>query len=264
MDVFVFDPNVLPYTLPFTDVNIIRYNTTKERDEAVKKAKLCVSIGGDGTFLSMIRYVVHTTDYTNKVFMGLNKGSLGFLTAGEIATTTLADFVNETNIVKRHLLRVQTLTSNSYQMSYQMQCFKVLNEITITGQDRGKLFNATVSFDNHSVLYSGDGIIVSSPTGATAYNLSAGGPILYPTYKSCIVTPINPFTLADRSLVLPDDVNIDIAVKDAVVFGDGLKRADSFTGNIKVSIDSCPIKVLQTSKFIDIIEHKLGWNRSIK
>lgn len=195
----------------------------------IHKADVVVVLGGDGTILSASRII----EGRKIPIIGINMGTLGFMT--EIPKTELFEtldriFSGEYEIEQRSMIRTQVIRQNSIVVDYLG-----LNDTVI-----GKAVMARIAvFDlmiNNTYVSSirADGIIISTPTGSTAYNLSAGGPILFPTLKGLVFTPICPHTLTVRPVVLPDDFVIEIILSsDIEVFltVDGqinfpLKKAD--------------------------------------
>jgi len=175
-------------------------------EEMCAKADFLVSLGGDGTLLSLVRrsYGHH------KPVVGINAGNLGFL-----ADITLDD-------VDAFLVR---LLSGEYRIDDRMMIegyiakssgekkrFIAFNDVVITSPEPSKMVKVNASIDGERFnSYTGDGLIISTPTGSTAYNLSAGGPILYPLTQAFILTPVLAHSLANqRPLVVPADFNIEL------------------------------------------------------
>ncbi len=171
---------------------------------------LAVCLGGDGTLLRAARAAAGT----GVKVIGINSGSLGFLSASE-ATNNFTEIIEailkgNVNEQERMLLGI-TITRNG-QTAFT-DC--ALNECVIkTCQARAVTLSASYAGEEIKEFF-GDGLIISTPTGSTAYNLAAGGPIAYPTLDAFILTPICPHTLAQRPLVLPahKPVTIQIAPK---------------------------------------------------
>jgi NAD+ kinase len=172
-------------------------------DEFPGAIDLMVVLGGDGTMLHAVRLL----DGRNVPVLGVNLGSLGFLTAITAREVfPLLDEISAGNFVtnERMLLSV-TVERDGKSASY-----KVLNDAVIKGEN-ARLVNLETRINQEYVnTYRADGLIVATPTGSTAYSLSANGPILYPTIHSIIVAPICPFNLTNRPVVIPDWMKVEI------------------------------------------------------
>lgn len=174
---------------------------------AVQSSDAVVVLGGDGTMLTASRIIGG-----KKIpIIGINMGSLGFIT--EIPRKDLFDsleqiFSGNYEIEERSMLSAQVLRDEQVINKYLG-----LNDLVIGKGIMAKISDFDLFINNTYVsTIKADGIIISTPTGSTAYNLSAGGPILYPTLKGLVFTPICPHTLSVRPLVLPDDFVIDVVV----------------------------------------------------
>jgi NAD+ kinase len=167
-----------------------------------------VVLGGDGTMISAARLVAGR----NIPIMGVNLGGLGFITEinkDDIFAAFEQVLEGRCRIQERIMLDALLLKS-----SKEASRFTALNDIVINKGALARMFEMeTFVQDAYLTTYSADGLIISTPTGSTAYSLAAGGPILYPTLNSIIVTPICPHTLTNRPLVLPDDSVIRVVPK---------------------------------------------------
>ena len=170
---------------------------------------VAVSLGGDGTFLRVVRLAAEA----DVPVLGVNFGRLGYLPdlVPEQVREGLANvFEGKASIEERCALEV-TVTDRSVAVPTEL--LLALNEVVIEKIDFGHTVRLATSIDDEEALtYSADGIIVATPTGSTAYNLSAGGPILAPTLRAMVVTPVAPHFSLDRSLVLTDAQRVTIAV----------------------------------------------------
>ena len=173
-------------------------------------ADALVVLGGDGTLLAASRLL---QDRTIPV-LGVNLGSLGFLTE-----TTLAELYPTLQAVvdgryaheERRLLRAVVHRRGRAELTAD-----VLNDVVLTKAGPSRVIEIDVVVDGRFVSsFRADGIIVSSPTGSTAYNLAAGGPILHPTLPAVVVTPICPHMLANRPLVIGDESLVEVRLRDA-------------------------------------------------
>jgi NAD+ kinase len=167
-----------------------------------------IVLGGDGTLLSMARAVGDL----GVPILGVNLGGLGFLTA-----TTLAEMLpalerwvaGEMEVEDRMMLSARVVRGGQPTGE-----FIALNDVVITKSAMSRIIDLSVSVDGrHATSYRADGLIISTPTGSTAYNLSAGGPILVPTMDAIVLTPIAPHTLSNRPIVLPGAQRVDVELR---------------------------------------------------
>jgi NAD+ kinase len=175
-------------------------------DEMCHRSDFLVSLGGDGTLLSLVRRS-HGYD---KPVVGINAGNLGFL-----ADITIDDvdmfldrlLIGEYRVDDRMMIEGYIRKSSGSKIS-----FIAFNDVVITSPEPSKMVKVNASIDGERFnSYSGDGLIISTPTGSTAYNLSAGGPILYPLTQAFIITPVLAHSLANqRPLVVPSDFSIEL------------------------------------------------------
>lgn len=176
------------------------------RDVMEMKPDLLISLGGDGTILD----TVVLTKLSKTPVLGINLGRLGFLAAvnKEESFQAILDFETSNKIEERTLLSVNSNIPIFINENI------ALNDLTFLRANTSSMIEVTV-FANGELLnvYIADGLIVSSSTGSTGYNLSCGGPILHPSTSSIIITPIAPHNLNVRPIVLPDDTLLSFEVK---------------------------------------------------
>ena len=162
----------------------------------VDQVDLLVVLGGDGTYLKAIRLL----NGRQTPIVGVNLGSLGFLTdnrLGELYPMMEAALSQQMDKRPRSVLHIS--------VDHQTQ-FLALNDMVIERGDRTQLLNIGIYCDDQLVTETkADGVVVASPTGSTAYNLAAGGPLLHPQVKAMVVTPICPHSLTTRPMIFPDD-----------------------------------------------------------
>ncbi len=177
------------------------------RDRIAKRADLVLVLGGDGTLLSVARQAPSSTPV-----LGINVGVLGFLTGlrREEALARLDEVLAGGFREDRRRRLEVSVPERSSRRSYLALNDAVLNKEAIA---RISTFSITVA-GRPIAEFRADGVIVSTPTGSTAYNLSAGGPILHPALPAVVVTPICPHTLTQRPLVLPSSTSIGLTVLD--------------------------------------------------
>ena len=164
----------------------------------VPEAEMALSLGGDGTFLTTAMWVSRQ----GMPILGINMGHLGYLTTGRLdENSEVIDDVLAGNyrIEERSMLQVEC-------DQVDIQHPWALNEVAILRHDTSSMLDMETSLRSHTLTtYRGDGLIVSTPTGSTAYNLSVGGPILEPTTSCLVLSPISPHSLTMRPLVVRDD-----------------------------------------------------------
>ena len=181
------------------------FNAEKGLDDSFD---MFVSFGGDGTVLRAITYVRDL----NIPIVGVNTGRLGFLSTfkKEDVRKVVKEFVaGEYTIVERSLVEVKT---NPVMPEFENLNF-ALNEVTVSRKDTTSMITVETHLNNEYLTsYWADGLIVATPTGSTGYSLSCGGPVIAPTAKSLILTPIAPHNLNARPLVISDDTEIRLRV----------------------------------------------------
>jgi NAD+ kinase len=175
------------------------------------KSDVIISIGGDGTFLRASKY-----SFLKEIpVMGINVGNLGFLTVVETCDIYKALdrlLENKYEIEKRMLLEGRFF-KNSKVIENKELPYLALNEFAITRSMLGKIIRFEIIVNKISIKkFAADGIIISTPTGSTAYSLSAGGPIVEPKSEVIIITPICPHTLLSRSIILSPENDLEIMV----------------------------------------------------
>jgi NAD+ kinase len=233
----------------------------QSRDVLAEKVDLLVVLGGDGTLLAVARAIGSAP----VPILGVNLGQLGFLAevAPEEQLETL-DYVlgGEFDTVARMRLEVR-----AERRGTEIARALALNDLVIKGSDLARMIDLETRTDGARVgVYHGDGLIVSTPTGSTAYNLSAGGPILMPGSRVFVLTPICPHTLTQRPLVLPETARVEIEVRPrdggAQLTVDGQVGARLESGDrVHVAVSAHPAHFVVSpfrSRF-DVLRTKLGW-----
>jgi len=225
---------------------------------------MLVSLGGDGTLLNLVG---HINNYDLPI-VGVNLGGLGFLTefTPESLFETLDKIIEGEFEIQNRLALRSTLIRNNRKTAEHT----ALNDVVITHQKLARLIEITAFFDEDYVTtYQADGLIICTPTGSTAYSLSAGGPILEPTLDAILLTPICPHTITNRPILVPGNTNIRIAVPkpnmNATMTIDGqigvpIQKDDS----IEVKRSPKPIRLVKCPKtsFFEVLRNKLGWSGS--
>ncbi|MBE6310341.1 MAG: NAD kinase [Bacteroidales bacterium] len=223
-------------------------------------ADIAISLGGDGTFLRTAKRV----SAKNIPILGINTGHLGYLTDAKMdeAETVINDLMNNKYKIEcRTLIEVVSLDENN-----PIDEPFALNEVAILRQDTSSIISIETSVnDSYLTTYKGDGLIVSTPTGSTAYNLSVGGPILDPNSQNIVISPISPHSLTMRPLVMRDDVEISIkAFSRAEMFNVSIDgRSNPIPIDTPIVLRKAPhtIKVIQSLRhsFADTLRSKLMW-----
>ena len=179
------------------------------REEIPTKSDIIIVFGGDGTLLSVARLVGDT----GVPILGVNLGGLGFITElsrDEVRNNIEMIFSQECCFEERIML-----LSDVYRGRRKIVQNNAFNDVVLNKSALSRMFELDIHIDNQYVTtFRADGLIVSTPTGSTGHSLSAGGPILYPTLESFLMTPICPHTLTSRPIVLPDTFVLEAAVKN--------------------------------------------------
>jgi NAD+ kinase len=232
------------------------------RAELGRHCDLLITFGGDGTLLSVAR---HAPDHVP--IIGVNMGTLGFLT--EIRVEELPTVLERVLEGQFHVEpRVTFTVSVSGPGRDGEKRYRVLNDCAINKSAVARIIEMRVSVAGLFVsTFRGDGLIVATPTGSTAYNLSAGGPIIYPTMNAIVLTPICPHMLTNRPLVLPDELDIEIALttpdtRDIYLTLDG-QEGFELTDRDRVCVRKSEERVLLVQSpdknYFDVLRNKLKW-----
>lgn len=224
---------------------------------------LLVVLGGDGTMISTAR-LVGDRDIP---ILGINYGSLGYMTEfriEELFSALETVLAGEFELDRRVTLRVEHTRNNEVLSSN-----RVLNDVVINKAALARIIQIEAKLDNQFVNdFRADGLIVATPTGSTAYSLSAGGPIVYPTMEAVVITPICPFTLSNRPIVVPDTATIELCLKtpdeEVALTLDGqigfeLNRDDV----VKIRKSKTTFNLVQPANrnYFDVLRDKLKWGR---
>ena len=189
------EAGIKSFTMP--NQNLVK-GTRKISQAEIKSLDFVLVLGGDGTYLR----AVHSIGKLQIPVLGINLGSLGFLTPFKIeeAFITLEKLLlGKLKIAKRSLLEVKFVSSKKQVIHL------ALNDVVVERGEQARLIEMDMSYDKNFIgKTKADGLIISTPTGSTAYSLAAGGPIVHPFTKAILVTPISPHSLTTRPFVFPD------------------------------------------------------------
>lgn len=224
-------------------------------DKLAENSDFLVSIGGDGTLISVVR---RSFKYNIPV-LGIHQGTLGFLT--DIRFSEVESFLT---LMLEHKYRIDHRMM--IKGSANEQNFVAFNDIVISRKSISTMLSLDAKIDGKPFnSYYGDGVIISTPTGSTAYNLSVGGPIVYPLTEAFIVTPVAPHSLTQRPLVLPVDFKIEFTITDkqgALVIIDGQDIYEINEGeSIKIEISDNKAKLIHRCQrnYFEVLNEKLRW-----
>lgn len=224
---------------------------------------ILLSLGGDGTMLDTVDFVIGS----KTAVLGVNLGHLGFLTsAGRDDIQTICNELQKNNftIERRPILEVDF-------SSLGQKTHFVVNEACFLSTNRGSIIDLEVFVnDKYLTTYSGDGIIIATPTGSTAYSMSAGGPIISPESQCLCITPIAPHNLTFRPIVIADNTEIRVHIPQnedpCKVLVDGYSILEAKKGDIIIrkSIYNWNLVRLENQDFFKAIRDKLMWGTTPK
>jgi NAD+ kinase len=237
---------------------------TRSRDELPTVCDLIVILGGDGTLIGMAGLIAQAG--TTVPILGVNFGSLGFLT--EIQLTELYESLEsvldgEAEVDERMMLRARTLRDGGVFANRL-----VVNDVVITRGALSRIIDLSVTIGDQLVMQvRADGLIVATPTGSSAYNLAAGGPIVHPAVDALLLTPIAPHMLTNRPVVLPGSSEVRVepimnGAEEVFVTFDGQSghplKADDI---IEITRAERPLLLVKASQrtYFDVLRQKLKW-----
>jgi NAD+ kinase len=235
------------------------------REELPRRVDLLLVLGGDGTLLGMAGRVGAAG--VAIPIIGVNFGRLGFLTEitlEELFPALEAALEGRAHIHERRLLRARTIADGVERDNHL-----VLNDVVVTRGAISRVVELAISVDGDFVTrVKGDGVILASPTGSTAYNLAAAGPIVHPDVDAIVLTPIAPHTLANRPIVIPGTSAIDVM---PIADSRGLEVFATFDGQaghmlnpgdvVRITRADQPVRLVSsaTRSYFDTLREKLGW-----
>jgi len=221
-----------------------------------------IVLGGDGTLLGAARRIGRF----GVPLLGVNLGGLGFLTGIPLSGLYPAvEMMLEEKLTREPRIMLQARVIRDER---EVCCFYVLNDVVVNKRTLARIIDLNVSINGTFLTtFRADGLIISTPTGSTAYNLSAGGPILYPTMETFVLTPICPFTLTNRPLLVPESsiITIELGKKaegTAILTFDG-QVGFNFNYGDKVSIFKSDERIVLLKppeyNFFEVLRTKLMW-----
>lgn len=221
-----------------------------------------ISVGGDGTFLSTAAAIGNK----NIPILGINCGHLGFL--ADVQTRDV-DVIMDQLIRGEYTIEQRTLLHVTLNGAGQILSPNALNEIAVLKQGLSSMITLDINVNGIELMeLESDGLVIATPTGSTAYNLSVGGPLMVPQARGNLLSPIAPHSLSVRPLVIPDDWAIDIRVKSRngnfLVSVDG--RSQTLSTDTQLHIEKAPytIKLVQLGEnsFLNSLKTKMLWGAS--
>jgi len=234
---------------------------TARKPDLPGQVDLLLVLGGDGTLLSMARLVGDL----GVPILGVNLGGLGFLTAltkEELFPALEAFLAGDLVIEERVMLAAQV-----WRQGERLSEYAALNDVVITKSAMSRIINLAVSVNGQfATAYRADGLIISTPTGSTAYNLSAGGPIVNPLLPVAVLTPICPHALSMRPIVVPDAAPIEVTLEtpreEVYLTLDGQEGTSlSFGDTVSLTRGTASVRLAKVSgrRFFESLRGKLRW-----
>ena len=228
-----------------------------------KECDALVTLGGDGTLISTVR---RSLEYEIPV-LGVYAGNLGFL--ADINIEELESFVQKIKAKAYRIDERAVLDATIYKDGEKIT-LHAFNDIVVTRPSISNMITLETLVDSQAFnTYNGDGVIVSTPTGSTAYNLSAGGPVLFPLTKVFTLTPICPHSLTQRPVVLPGEYAIEMKTpkNPALIIIDGQDMHELGIGeSIHIKLASKSAKLIHREEFnyFEVLREKLGWGDELQ
>jgi NAD+ kinase len=224
---------------------------------------LAIVLGGDGTMISAARLLKNS----NAPVLGINYGSLGYIT--EFRIEELYESLERVLIGDFTLDSRVTLDVTHERNGKQLSKNRVLNDVVINKAALARIIEIEATLDDLYVNdFRADGLIISTPTGSTAYNLSAGGPIVFPSMNAIVMTPICPFTLSNRPIVVPDSAKIELKLKTeneevALTLDGQIGFVLTIDDIIRVRKSKTTLNLVKppNRNYFDVLRNKLRWGR---
>ena len=226
-------------------------------EQMCAQSDFLISLGGDGTLISLCRrsFMFH------KPVLGIHAGQLGFLT--DIQTDEISHFIEDL-FVGNYRIDTRMMLEVSLHRNDKIEKVVAFNDIVLSRSKISHMSNIKAYVDGqHFNAYYGDGLIVSTPTGSTAYNLSAGGPVVFPLTEALILTPICPHSLTQRPLVLPVDFEVSFESDgDTMIIVDGqdtYSMHDIDLVSVRIAAKGAALIHSLDRDYFEILKKKLHW-----
>jgi NAD+ kinase len=234
-----------------------------QESELAGQVDLMLVLGGDGTMIATARMIRDT----QVPVIGVNYGGLGYLAEfplEELFPALESILAGQYKVQQRLMLTVELWRGEELVTRN-----RVLNDVVVNKSALARIIEIEAHLNEQFVnLFRADGLIVATPTGSTAYNLSAGGPIIYPSMNAVVITPICPFTLSNRPLVVPDDSMIELRLmtekEEVALTLDGQVGVPLQAGDrvvIRKSRSAFNLVQPPTRNYFDVLRNKLKWGR---
>jgi NAD+ kinase len=229
-------------------------------DLLCKKCDILVTLGGDGTLISVVR---RSFEFDIPV-LGIHAGNLGFL--ADLSLDELDEFASKL-ITQDYRIEQRAVLQATIENDEDELIIFAFNDIVLTRPSISNMIHVETLVNSQAFnTYYGDGVIVSTPTGSTAYNLSAGGPVLYPLIDVFALTPISPHSLTQRSVVLPAEFLIEMKTPEekALIIIDGQDMHELKKGkSVHIKLSTKKVKLIHKNEFnyFETLKEKLGWGK---
>jgi NAD+ kinase len=255
----------LPFLLHKNTAGLANLTSNFDESSLAERCELLVVIGGDGTILRVVQKITSKLP----IVFGINIGTLGFLTClGSSEVRRAVECIGKADYALSHRVLLQAVLTHS---SGEASTLFALNDVVVSRGERSQLVQMRVTLGGIPLTdYNADGLVVATPTGSTAYSLSAGGPILMPDSGGFVITPICPHVLTNRSVVVSDSSVVEIKVakpgQTAFVSVDAqswfpMSGDDSL--RLEKSKRVLPLAMLPERPITEVLRRKLKWSGSI-
>lgn len=229
--------------------------------DLVRESDVVIALGGDGTMLQAAREIGDS----RRPLLGINLGSLGYLT--DVPLADLPEALDRLLRGDYYLSERYRVTAQAWRGAERIATLSALNDIVVNMGPRPRALDMEVRVDGASLSrFLGDGLIVSTPTGSTAYNLAAGGPICHPAVAAILVTPICPHSLGMRPLIVPNEKDIELVLHEvgsrATLTADGRHAVSLLAGDrvvYRLADDWVHLVKFAQSNFFEVMRSKLNY-----
>ncbi len=240
---------------------IVKESSSLSREEIACQADLLIVLGGDGTLLGVAR----KTHPYNVPILAVNLGNLGFLT--EVTLDELYPSLENILAGKYDVEHRMLLNTCIWRNGNKAEDHNVLNDVVISKGAVARVLNLQVLVNGqYMTSYRADGLIIATPTGSTAYSLSAGGPIIHPSMHTLVLSPICPFTLTNRSILIPDQSIIQVKLageyEDVRITLDGQEGCDmNVEDTLEIQKTKTTLKMIPgpNKNYYQTLRQKLHW-----